>query len=73
MHGRPSELLPVIAADMNRMRHDNSWRRTFFPYNDDFAIIYQNLKNEDIYKLIHFHVRALLGNIYRSFKISKKK
>ena len=76
VHGRPAELLPVIAADMNRIRHENSWRRMFFPYSNDFALIYQNLKNEDIYKLIRFHSRAMLGNWYRGvthmFKGNKK-
>ena len=64
------------AADMNRIRHENSWRRMFFPYSNDFALIYQNLKNEDIYKLIRFHSRAMLGNWYRGvtqmFKGNKK-
>lgn len=66
VHGRPAEILPGIAADLNRIRHDNAWRRTFFPYSNKFALIYQNLKNEDIYKLIRFHGRAMLGNWYRS-------
>jgi len=68
VHGRPAELLPAIAADMNRIRHENSWRRMFFPYSNDFALIYQNLKNEDIYKLLRFHSRAMLGNWYRGIK-----
>lgn len=73
VHGRPLNSLPIIAENLNRIRHDNAWRRTYFPYNHDFAVIYQNMKNEDIVKLAKFNFRALLGNFKRFFRSAIKK
>jgi hypothetical protein len=68
VHGRPAELLSQIAADINRIRHDNAWRRMFFPYNNKYALIYANLRTPDILKLFRFHARALVSNCYRQLK-----
>lgn len=73
VHGRPLDSLPRIAENLNRIRHDNAWRRTYFPYNHDFGLIYQNMKNEDILKLVKFNFRTLLGNIKRNVVTVVKK
>lgn len=65
VHGRPVNILPLIASDLNRIRHENAWRRMFFPYNHKFALLYQNPKNEDIYKLMRFNSRTMMGNWFR--------
>jgi len=62
LHGRPLSSLQKIAEDLNRIRHDNAWRRAYYPYNNDFGLLYQNMKSEDILKLAKFNLRALLGN-----------
>jgi hypothetical protein len=74
LHGRPFSALKKIADDINFIRHDNAWRRTYFPYNHDVAIIYSNMLNKDIIKLIKFNTRALFANYYHSIgkKLFKK-
>ncbi|GGG96978.1 hypothetical protein [Pedobacter zeae] len=72
VHGRPLSLLPKIGENLNRIRHNNAWRRTYFPYNHDFGLIYQNMKNEDILKLIKFNLRTLIGNFKKSIMTSLK-
>jgi len=73
LHGRPVELLPGIAADLNNIRHTNAWRRTYYPYKKAYILIYQNLKNKDIFKLIGMNVWTLSGNVYRKLKSTFKK
>lgn len=68
LHGRPFDSLKKIAADLNNIRHDNAWRRMYYPYNNDFVIIYQNQKNKDIAKQLKFFTRAFAANILRKFK-----
>lgn len=68
LHGRPQSVLPIVAKDINRIRHEGGWRRAYFPYNNKFGMIYQNLQNDDIYKLLRFHTRALFGNYLRKIK-----
>jgi hypothetical protein len=73
LHGRPFAKLKTIAEDINHIRHDNAWRRTFFPYNHDFALIYENMLDKDIFKLIKFNSRALFARYYRGVKNKLKK
>ncbi|MDB4927018.1 hypothetical protein [Mucilaginibacter sp.] len=70
LHGRPFSALKKVANDVNAIRHDNAWRRTYFPYNHDFALIYANMLNRDIIKLVKFNTRAFFANYYRG--INKK-
>lgn len=68
LHGRPLSDLKKIASDLNNIRHDNAWRRMYYPYNKDFAIIYHNQKNKDILKQLKFFSRAFFANLLRKFK-----
>jgi hypothetical protein len=68
LHGRPFAELQKIAADINNIRHSDAWRRTYYPYNNNATIIYQNMQNRDIIKLTWFNIRALLSNYYRRIK-----
>lgn len=68
LHGRPFDILPKIAADINNIRHKDAWRRMFYPYNKDFAIMYQTMKNHDMLKIVKFMLRSLIANILRPFR-----
>ncbi|MFB9844068.1 hypothetical protein [Mucilaginibacter ginsenosidivorans] len=72
-HGRPAGLLREIAQDFNRIRHDFAWRRMYFPYNHQFTVIYQNLENSDISRLVRFNIRAFFANIYRRARLKSGK
>lgn len=71
IHGRPINALPAVAEDINKIRHNGAWRRAYFPYNNEFGMIYSNLQNKDIYKLLKFNLRALIGNYLRKIKKPK--
>lgn len=71
VHGRPFELLPKIAADLNNIRHSEAWRRMYHPYNNNFSIVYQNMKNTDLAKMLKFTLRSLIANILRPLKRKK--
>jgi len=71
LHGRPFAILPKIAADLNNIRHNEAWRRMYYPYNKDFTILYQNMKSFDIIKTLRFMLRSLCANIIRPLKFTK--
>lgn len=72
LHGRPFDALQEVAKDINNIRHKEAWRRMYYPYNNQFSIIYQNQKNKDILKQIKFMFRSLAANLLRSFKFARK-
>jgi len=67
LHGRPFAELKKIAQQINTIRHENAWRRLYYPYNKTFYIIYQNQNNKDICNQIIQLTRAFIANMFRKF------
>ena len=65
LHGRPFTDLITIANDINNIRHRDAWRRMYYPYNKTHFTLYQNPKNEDLFKFLRFTIRTILGNLKR--------
>ena len=73
MHGRPVELLPGIADDLNNIRHQNAWRRTFYPHNNSYTLIYSNPIYKDAFKLIRVNLWIVSASFYRKLKAILKR
>ncbi len=69
VHGRPFNDLIAIADDINNIRHEDAWRRMYYPYNKTHFTLYQNPKNEDLFRFLRFSIRSILGNLKRYLKL----
>lgn len=64
-HGRPFKKLQEVAKDVNHIRHGKAWRRSYYDWRHKYAVIYTDLNNKDIVKLLGLYMQAFLFNTYR--------
>lgn len=68
LHGRPFQFLREVAKQINNVPHESAWRRTFYPINNKFFILYTNPTAKDSFKILRSSTRMYLSNVIRKIK-----
>lgn len=68
LHGRPFSLLEEVATKINDVKHQNGWRRLYYPANNKSYILYAHLTKKDSFNILLHSFRIYIANVVRPLK-----
>jgi hypothetical protein len=68
LHGRPFSSLNKISKEINNIKHDAGWRRTFYPFSNNFFILYAHLNRKDAFNILCACLKICIGIILRPIR-----